>query len=218
MEFFKLLYAYPDFQIAYLEEEALRKQGGDPRIFSSLIDGHSKCIPKTGRRQPKFRIDLPNPILGDGKSTNQNHAIIFYRGEYLQLIDANLARPQLCTVLKVTKSASLEQRKSPHRPNTPCTRPALTGARMRTPMYARYGIRLSRMPRARPSITTSLPAADLPDTTTAESVIEPTSVIVVEELKSIHVLVTPEIDVEDPPVANPSNRKYQPKARHPCLL
>ncbi|KIK07095.1 glycosyltransferase family 48 protein [Laccaria amethystina LaAM-08-1] len=85
-----LLRAYPDLQIAFLEEEPPRKEGGDPRIFSSLIDGHSDFIPDTGRRRPKFRIELPgNPILGDGKSDNQNHAIIFYRGEYLQLIDAN---------------------------------------------------------------------------------------------------------------------------------
>ena len=41
-------------------------------------------------RKPKFRIQLSgNPILGDGKSDNQNHSIIFYRGEYIQLIDAN---------------------------------------------------------------------------------------------------------------------------------
>ncbi|ESK92280.1 1,3-beta-glucansynthase [Moniliophthora roreri MCA 2997] len=85
-----LLRAYPDLQIAYLEEEPPRKEGGDPRIFSALIDGHSEFIPETGKRRPKFRIELPgNPILGDGKSDNQNHAIIFYRGEYLQLIDAN---------------------------------------------------------------------------------------------------------------------------------
>ncbi|KAI0034779.1 1,3-beta-glucan synthase [Vararia minispora EC-137] len=84
-----LLRAYPELQIAYLEEEA-RKDGGDPRLFSALIDGHSEFDPATGRRRPKFRIELPgNPILGDGKSDNQNHAIIFYRGEYLQLIDAN---------------------------------------------------------------------------------------------------------------------------------
>ncbi|TRM66931.1 glycosyltransferase family 48 protein [Schizophyllum amplum] len=85
-----LLRAYPDLQIAYLEEEPPRKEGGDPRIFSALIDGHSDIIAETGKRRPKFRIELPgNPILGDGKSDNQNHSIVFYRGEYLQLIDAN---------------------------------------------------------------------------------------------------------------------------------
>ena len=84
-----LLRAYPDLQIAYLEE-APKKEGGEPRLFSALIDGHSEFIPETGRCKPKFRIELPgNPILGDGNPDNQNHAIIFYRGEYLQLIDAN---------------------------------------------------------------------------------------------------------------------------------
>lgn len=85
-----LLRAYPDLQIAYLDEEPPRKEGGESRLFSALIDGHSEFIPETGRRRPNFRIELPgNPILGDGKSDNQNHAIVFYRGEYLQLIDAN---------------------------------------------------------------------------------------------------------------------------------
>jgi 1,3-beta-glucan synthase len=61
-----LFRAYPDLQIAYLEEEPPRKEEGDLRIFSSFIDGHSEFIPKTGRRRPKFRIELPgNPILGD---------------------------------------------------------------------------------------------------------------------------------------------------------
>jgi 1,3-beta-glucan synthase len=84
-----LLRAYPDLQISYLDEEPGAK-GSDPRLFSTLIDGHSEFDEKTGRRKPKFRIELPgNPILGDGKSDNQNHAIVFYRGEYLQLIDAN---------------------------------------------------------------------------------------------------------------------------------
>jgi 1,3-beta-glucan synthase len=66
-----LLRAYPDLQIAYLKEESARKEGGDPRIFSALIDGHSEFIPETGCRRPKFHIELPgNPILGDGKSDN----------------------------------------------------------------------------------------------------------------------------------------------------
>ncbi|TFK46453.1 hypothetical protein OE88DRAFT_1775792, partial [Heliocybe sulcata] len=85
-----LLRAYPDLQIAYLDKEPPRKEGGDPRIFSALIDGYSEFVPETGRRRPKFHIELPgNPILGDGKSDNQNHAMIFYRGEYMQLINGN---------------------------------------------------------------------------------------------------------------------------------
>ena len=84
-----LLRAYPDLQIAYLDEEPPTEEGGEPRLFSALIDGHSELM-ENGMRRPKFRVQLSgNPILGDGKSDNQNHAIIFYRGEYIQLIDAN---------------------------------------------------------------------------------------------------------------------------------
>jgi 1,3-beta-glucan synthase len=84
-----LLSTYPGLQIAYLEEPP-RKEGGEPELYSALIDGHSEFIPETGKPKPKFRIELPgNPILGNGRSDNQNHAIVFYRGEYLQLIDVN---------------------------------------------------------------------------------------------------------------------------------
>ncbi|KAK5082123.1 1,3-beta-D-glucan synthase [Lithohypha guttulata] len=84
-----LLRAYPDLQIAYLDEEPPANEGEEPRLYSALIDGHSEIL-ENGMRRPKFRIQLSgNPILGDGKSDNQNHAIIFYRGEYIQLIDAN---------------------------------------------------------------------------------------------------------------------------------
>lgn len=84
-----LLRAYPDLQIAYLDEEPPLNEGDEPRIYSALIDGHSEIM-DNGMRRPKFRIQLSgNPILGDGKSDNQNHSIIFYRGEYIQLIDAN---------------------------------------------------------------------------------------------------------------------------------
>ncbi|KAK9463805.1 1,3-beta-glucan synthase component-domain-containing protein [Lipomyces oligophaga] len=84
-----LLRAYPDLQIAYLDEEPPLNEGEEPRVYSALIDGHCEIM-ENGKRRPKFRIQLSgNPILGDGKSDNQNHALIFYRGEYIQLIDAN---------------------------------------------------------------------------------------------------------------------------------
>ncbi|CAG8504077.1 17595_t:CDS:2 [Funneliformis caledonium] len=84
-----LLSAYPDLQIAYLDEIPPENEGEEPKIFSVLIDGHCEKLPD-GKRKPRYRVRLPgNPILGDGKSDNQNHAIIFYRGEYLQLVDAN---------------------------------------------------------------------------------------------------------------------------------
>jgi len=84
-----LLRAYPDIQIAYLDEEAPLNEGDEPCLYSALIDGNSEIM-ENGMRKPKFRIQLSgNPILGDGKSDNQNHSIIFYRGEYIQLIDAN---------------------------------------------------------------------------------------------------------------------------------
>ncbi|GES72603.1 glycosyltransferase family 48 protein [Rhizophagus clarus] len=84
-----LLRSYPDLQIAYLEQVPQENQEIEPKFFSVLIDGHCEILPD-GKRKPIYRIQLPgNPILGNGKSDNQNHAIIFYRGEYIQLIDAN---------------------------------------------------------------------------------------------------------------------------------
>lgn len=81
--------AFPDLQVAYVDEEPATEPDGETTYYSALIDGHSE-ISEDGKRIPRYRVRLPgNPILGDGKSDNQNHAIIFYRGEFLQLVDAN---------------------------------------------------------------------------------------------------------------------------------
>lgn len=85
-----LFKAFPELQVAYVDEEPPTEEGGEITYYSALIDGTSAIDEETGKRIPKYRIRLPgNPIIGDGKSDNQNHAIVFYRGEFLQLVDAN---------------------------------------------------------------------------------------------------------------------------------
>ena len=72
---------FPDLQVSYLEKEV---SDGATTFYSVLLLGSGK------ERVTRFRIKLSgNPILGDGKADNQNNAIIFHRGEYLQTIDAN---------------------------------------------------------------------------------------------------------------------------------
>jgi len=59
------------------------------RYFSCLIDKNCS-FDERGRRQPRLRVELPGfPILGDGKGDNQNHAMPFTRGLFIQAIDAN---------------------------------------------------------------------------------------------------------------------------------
>ncbi|KAI5955704.1 hypothetical protein KGF54_001206 [Candida jiufengensis] len=72
---------YPNLNVAILEEE-------NGMFYSTLLDV-SQTDGK-GNYDKKFKIRLSgNPILGDGKSDNQNNAIIYYRGEYIQVIDSN---------------------------------------------------------------------------------------------------------------------------------
>jgi len=63
---------------------------GGLRYFTCLVDGACAVDERTGRRAPRFRVEMPgHPILGDGKADNQNGAIPFTRGTILQMIDAN---------------------------------------------------------------------------------------------------------------------------------
>ncbi|ANB12845.1 1,3-beta-D-glucan synthase [Sugiyamaella lignohabitans] len=84
----QLLLNFPQLKIAYISKE-IDESSGTEYYYSVLIDRDS-MLNKDGSREPNIKIRLSgDPILGDGKGDNQNHAIIFYRGEYIQLVDAN---------------------------------------------------------------------------------------------------------------------------------
>ncbi|XP_048140588.1 callose synthase 3 [Rhodamnia argentea] len=96
----KLMIAYPSVRVAYIDE--IEEPGKDrPKkinqkaYYSTLVKA---ALPKSidssepvqNLDQVIYRIKLPGPaILGEGKPENQNHAIIFTRGEGLQTIDMN---------------------------------------------------------------------------------------------------------------------------------
>ncbi|KAF7081798.1 hypothetical protein CFC21_085704 [Triticum aestivum] len=82
-----LLKMYPSLRVAYIDEvEALTGDGViEKTYYSVLIKGGDKYAEEI------YRIKLPGKItdIGEGRPENQNHAIIFTRGEALQTIDIN---------------------------------------------------------------------------------------------------------------------------------
>ena len=79
-----LLNKWPNINIAYIAHDPETK-----KYYSCLTSGRQPVLPN-GKRKPLFSVELPgNPILGDGKSDNQNTCIHYARGEIIQAIDAN---------------------------------------------------------------------------------------------------------------------------------
>ncbi|KAF2545040.1 hypothetical protein F2Q70_00019470 [Brassica cretica] len=92
---------YPSIRVAYIDEvEQTHKEsykGTEEKIYySALVKAAPQTKPMDSSESVQtldqliYRIKLPGPaILGEGKPENQNHAIIFTRGEGLQTIDMN---------------------------------------------------------------------------------------------------------------------------------
>ena len=58
------------------------------------IEDYASCLigvdESTGKCKIDYRVKLPgNPVIGEGKPENQNHAVIFARGAHLQTLDMN---------------------------------------------------------------------------------------------------------------------------------
>ncbi|XP_057461314.1 putative callose synthase 8 [Actinidia eriantha] len=79
----ELMIRFPSLRVAYVEE---KEEADKPlKVYSSIL---VKAV--NGFDQEIYRIKLPGPPnIGEGKPENQNHAIIFTRGEALQAIDMN---------------------------------------------------------------------------------------------------------------------------------
>ncbi|TYZ60536.1 hypothetical protein PybrP1_003069 [[Pythium] brassicae (nom. inval.)] len=78
-----LMKKHPNLRVAYVDGPKKMKDG-PPKFFSVLIRSLDDKIVEV------YRVELPgDPIIGEGKPENQNHAIIFSRGELLQCIDMN---------------------------------------------------------------------------------------------------------------------------------
>ena len=81
---------YPNMRVAYIDTLKVPKH--DAHGKHTVVDEYYSVLIKAEQGEIKevFRVQLPgNPILGEGKPENQNQAIIFTRGEYLQTIDMN---------------------------------------------------------------------------------------------------------------------------------
>ncbi|PIN16654.1 1,3-beta-glucan synthase/callose synthase catalytic subunit [Handroanthus impetiginosus] len=80
-----LMIRYPSLRVAYVEEKEEIVDNKTEKVYSSIL---VKAV--NGFDQAIYRIKLPgSPNIGEGKPENQNHAIIFTRGEALQAIDMN---------------------------------------------------------------------------------------------------------------------------------
>ncbi|GMJ04044.1 glucan synthase-like 7, callose synthase 7, Arabidopsis thaliana glucan synthase-like 7 [Hibiscus trionum] len=81
-----LMLKYPSLRVAYIDEIEETMNGRSQKVYYSvLVKGGEKLDEEI------YRIKLPGPPtkIGEEKSENQNHAIIFTRGEALQTIDMN---------------------------------------------------------------------------------------------------------------------------------
>nr|KYP65055.1 Callose synthase 3 [Cajanus cajan] len=94
----RLMTRYPSLRVAYIDEVEETVQDSKKKInkvyYSCLVKAMPKSSsssePEQNLDQIIYKIKLPGPaILGEGKPENQNHAIIFTRGEGLQTIDMN---------------------------------------------------------------------------------------------------------------------------------
>jgi callose synthase len=79
-----LMHRFPHLRVAYIDNIRVNRSGASV-FYSVLVKSDGK-----GHIEEVYRVRLPgNPVIGEGKPENQNHAMIFTRGEFVQTIDMN---------------------------------------------------------------------------------------------------------------------------------
>lgn len=82
-----LMKKYSGLRIAYVDE--IKDELKGDKFYSVLV----KYDHTAEKEVELYRIQLPGPLkLGEGKPENQNHALIFTRGDAVQTIDMNQVR------------------------------------------------------------------------------------------------------------------------------
>ena len=77
----ELMEMNPDMRVAFIDNPP-----GSDKHYSCLV----KWSASTSKVKECYRVELAgNPVIGEGKPENQNHAIIFTRGESVQTVDMN---------------------------------------------------------------------------------------------------------------------------------
>ncbi|KAL3696578.1 hypothetical protein R1sor_010654 [Riccia sorocarpa] len=81
-----LMKTWNALRIAYVDEEP-PPPGSSTKVYSSVL---VKWDPVLEQEVEIYRVELPGPVrVGEGKPENQNHALIFTRGDAVQTIDMN---------------------------------------------------------------------------------------------------------------------------------
>ena len=78
----ELILSHPELRVCFVQVKSER----DAEFASCLVG----CDRESRVLSMACKVELPgNPIIGEGKPENQNHAVIFSRGAYLQTLDMN---------------------------------------------------------------------------------------------------------------------------------
>jgi len=83
----QLMRTYSGLRIAYVDEITVPSNEKSAKEYYSVL---VKYDPTDEKEVEIYRIQLPGPLkLGEGTPENQNHALVFTRGDAVQTIDMN---------------------------------------------------------------------------------------------------------------------------------